>query len=56
MVQKRMRSTEELAQISGVGESKIEAHGARFLERLKELQAGAPGKGGRDEAHCDPPR
>ncbi len=56
MVQKRIRSSEELAQIAGVGPSKIEAHGARFLERLKMLQAGGSAGGARDEADGDPPR
>ncbi len=42
MVQKRMRSSEELQQIAGVGPSKVEAHGPRFLERLRELQAVGP--------------
>ncbi len=56
MVQKRMRSSEELGQVAGVGPSRVEAHGPRFLERLSELQAAGPAKGGRDEAHGDPPR
>ncbi len=54
MVEKRMRTREQLAKIAGVGPSKIEAHGPRFLERLRELQAAERSGGARDEADGDP--
>ncbi len=41
LVQKRMRTREELAGIAGVGPSKVEAHGTRFLELVAELQGSA---------------
>lgn len=56
MVQKRMRTTDELGQISGVGPSRIEAHGATFLERLASLQTASSAEAKDDEANGDPPR
>jgi len=56
MVQKRIRSSEELGRISGVGPSRVEAHGSRFLERLTELQTSGPAEEESHETSGDSPR
>ncbi len=38
MITGRMRTLDEVRVIEGIGPSRLEAHGARFLDRLKELQ------------------